>query len=60
VCSDPGKSQCETREKDFFFRRGGGAWRTSGKGGGGMFSVCGDGIWKAAEASLNDFRRVGM
>lgn len=74
-----GKSQLETREKDFFFRRGGrGAWRTRGRGGGsgsswlsegletGLGKLEGEedcevgGVVKAAEASVKDFRRVGM
>jgi hypothetical protein len=71
VCS--GNNQFETREKDFFFRRGGrGGWRTRGRGGGGGRLRSGDlnlegegdcdcgGVVKAADASVNDFRRVGM
>lgn len=68
-CSAPGNNQFETLEKDFFFRRGGwGAWRTSGRGGGGgrarsirLGGVGGvDGVLNAADASVNDFNRVGM
>jgi hypothetical protein len=73
ACS--GNNQFETREKDFFFRRGGwGGWRTRGRGGGsgrfgeveGLGKLEGEDDWdwggvvKAADASVNDFRRVGM
>lgn len=82
-CSDAGgggagerESQLETREKDFFFRRGGcGGWRMRGRGGGGRSSRRGDfgggegkeveaededEDEKVAEASVKDFRRLGM
>lgn len=36
LCCDPGKSQLDTREKDFFFLRGGRS--TKGRGGGGGIS----------------------
>lgn len=74
ACSfdEEGKSQFETREKDFFFRSGGGGdWRTSGSGGGGGRARSrregrfedvedGEGVVKAADASVNDLRRVGI
>lgn len=64
-----GKSQVETREKDFFFRRGGCDCRTSGRGGGGGSArsrrdgVCepaeDGGVVNVADASVNDlFRSV--
>jgi hypothetical protein len=76
-CSEGGgdrESQFETREKDFFFLSGGcGAWRTSGKGGGGRSSRKGDfgggegkeldvedEAEKVAEASVKGVSRLGM
>jgi hypothetical protein len=71
-----GKSQFETREKDFFFLKGGGAaWRISGSGGGGgserserlrrdagfeEASGEGEGVVNAADASVNDFNLAGI
>ena len=63
LCSGLGNNQFETREKDFFFRRGGyGAWRTRGSGGGGgrVFSLLAWVALKAADASVKDFILVGM
>jgi len=71
---EEGKSQLETREKDFFFLRGGcGDWRTRGRGGGGgrersgrdggrdeIEDEEGDDMVNAAEASVNGVRRAGM
>lgn len=75
-CSDvveERESQFETREKDFFFLRGGCCWSTSGNGGGGRSSRRGDfgggeggemvvdeDAENAAEASVKDFKRIGM
>lgn len=68
-----GNNQFETLENDFFFLRGGcGAWSTRGRGGGGgklrsdLEDLEGEEDWdcggvvKAADASVKDFRRVGM
>lgn len=58
-----GKSQLETREKDFFFLKGGRtpALRTRGRGGGGIgrevLVLCGDAVIvvvKVADTSLKD------
>ena len=58
-------NQFETRENDFFLRRGGrvGVRRMRGRGGGGRGWSCagsgGAGVLNAAEASENDFARTG-
>jgi hypothetical protein len=70
---EEGKSQFETREKDFFFRKGGCRdWRTRGRGGGGgrarsgrdggreEMEEEGEGVVNAAEASVKGVRRAGM
>lgn len=54
-----GKSQEETREKDFFLRRvGRDCWRTSGRGGGGVSSS--SRALNVADASEKLFARTGM
>lgn len=54
------ESQFETREKDFFLRRGGRRTRGSGGGSGMLLELALVGVLKVDDASLKVFDRWGM